>query len=126
MGKMWKLDSFLKESQRYHGIGLSTSSSLSPPTLHLIHLFSRVRVVSVTRLALKDVTFSDGTFVPAGTLLSAASWATHHDDAVYPDAHVFDPFRFARMREVQGEGTKHQFVNTSPDYISFGHGRHAW
>ena len=25
MGKMWKLDSFLKESQRFHGIGLSTS-----------------------------------------------------------------------------------------------------
>ena len=23
MGKMWKLDSFLKESQRYNGIGLS-------------------------------------------------------------------------------------------------------
>ena len=26
MGKMWKLDSFLRESQRYNGIGISTSS----------------------------------------------------------------------------------------------------
>ena len=24
MGKMWKLDSFLRESQRYNGIGIST------------------------------------------------------------------------------------------------------
>ena len=26
MGKTWKLDSFLKESQRFHGICLSTSN----------------------------------------------------------------------------------------------------
>ena len=80
----------------------------------------------MTRLALKDITFSDGTFVPAGTLLSAATWATHHDESVYPDAEVFDPFRFARMRDAAGEGTKHQFVNTSLEYIPFGHGKHAW
>ena len=30
------------------------------------------------------------------------------------------------MRENAGEGTKHQYVNTAPDYISFGHGKHAW
>ena len=24
LGKMWKLDSLLKESQRFHGIGIST------------------------------------------------------------------------------------------------------
>ena len=29
MGKMWKLDSLLKESQRVHGIGLSASTFLS-------------------------------------------------------------------------------------------------
>ena len=31
MGKMRKLDSFLKESQRFNGIGLSASPSLPPP-----------------------------------------------------------------------------------------------
>ena len=73
------------------------------------------------------MTLSDGTFLPKGTLVSAAMWATHHDEAVYPDADVFDPFRFARMRGAgEGEGTKHQFVHTSPDYIAFGHGKHAW
>ena len=77
-------------------------------------------------MVLKDVTLSDGTFIPKDTLLSAATYATHHDDAVYPDAEVLDPFRFARMREQAGEGIKHQFVNTSLEYIPFGHGKHAW
>ncbi|KAI0368837.1 cytochrome P450 [Pilatotrama ljubarskyi] len=103
MGKMWKLDSFLRESQRYNGIGLT----------------------SLTRKSLKDITLHDGTRIPKGTMVMAAADATHHDDAVYADADVFDPFRFSRMREAEGESTKHQFVNTSVDYISFGHGKHA-
>ncbi|CDO73010.1 hypothetical protein BN946_scf185007.g64 [Trametes cinnabarina] len=103
MGRMWKLDSFLRESLRYNGIGLA----------------------SLTRKALVDVTFPDGTFVPRGSIIMAAANATHHDDSVYADSEVFDPFRFSRMREADGEGTKHQFVNTSLDYIPFGHGKHA-
>ena len=86
----------------------------------------RTSIVSVQRKALKDITLADGTFIPKGTLLSAASYPTHRDDTHYAGAEEFDPFRFARMREVEGEGTKHQFVNTSTDYIPFGHGRHAW
>ena len=50
----------------------------------------------------------------------------HYDEALYEDAETFDPWRFARMRESEGESTKHQFVNTSVHYIPFGHGRHAW
>ena len=52
----------------------------------------------------------------------------HLDDAVYADAHTFDPFRFARMHEAEGdaEGTKYQYASTSPDYLAFGHGRHGW
>ncbi|KAH9897770.1 cytochrome P450 [Cubamyces lactineus] len=103
MGRMWKLDSFMKESQRYNGIGLG----------------------SLTRKALKDVTLHDGTFIPRGSIVMAASDATHHDDSNYADADVFDPFRFSRMREADGEGTKHQFVNTTLEYIAFGHGKHA-
>ncbi|KAI0828878.1 cytochrome P450 [Trametes gibbosa] len=103
MGKMWKLDSFLRESQRYNGIGLS----------------------SLGRKALKDITLHDGTVIPRGANVVAAADATHHDDSVYADADVFDPFRFSRLREQDGEATKHQFVNTSVDYISFGHGKHA-
>ena len=75
---------------------------------------------------MKDVKLSNGTFLPHGTLVSAASYPTHHDEALYPNADVFDPFRFARMRTAEGEGEKHQMVQTSVDYMAFGHGKHAW
>ena len=75
---------------------------------------------------MKDVTLNDGTTIPAGTLIVANTYSTHFDDEHYVSAAEFDPFRFARMREAEGENTKHQFVNTSIDYILFGHGKHAW
>ncbi|RDX42957.1 cytochrome P450 [Lentinus brumalis] len=103
MAKMWKLDSFLRESQRCNGVDLT----------------------SMTRKAMKDVKLNDGTFIPKGTLVVAAQDPTHRDDTNYPNANVFDGFRFSRMRERDGEGTKHQFVNTSVEYVPFGHGKHA-
>lgn len=75
---------------------------------------------------MKDFTFSDGTVLPAGTYLSIASFATHHDEAVYSHPYEFDGFRFAHIREEDGEGIKHQMVSTNVDYIAFGHGRHSW
>ena len=80
----------------------------------------------MTRKILKDITLSDGTRLPRGTLVVSASDSAHHDEANYADPDVFDGFRFARMREGDGEDTKHQFVHTSLDYMAFGHGRHAW
>ncbi|KAI5118158.1 hypothetical protein M0805_005780 [Coniferiporia weirii] len=104
MNKMRKLDSFMKESQRYNGIGM----------------------LSMQRKVLTDYTLSDGTFLPAGTLVSCNALAPHYDDANYSNARDFDGFRFANMRdEREGEGTKHQMVSTSSEYLPFGHGRHA-
>ncbi|KAH9923131.1 cytochrome P450 [Epithele typhae] len=104
IAKMWKLDSIFRESQRVNGIS----------------------VFSLTRFALKDITLADGTFIPKGTNLAASSFGTHFDDGILPGAASFDPFRWARMREAsEAEATKHQFVNTSPEYLPFGHGRHA-
>jgi cytochrome P450 len=37
----------------------------------------------------------------------------------------FDGFRFANLRAMEGKENKHQFVSTSPDSLSFGHGSHA-
>ncbi|KAF8186872.1 cytochrome P450 [Mycena galopus ATCC 62051] len=103
MGKLVKLDSFLKESFRFVPGG----------------------AVSVLREVLKDFTFSDGTTVPAGTLIGIPLLSEHHDEANYPNAGVFDPFRFSRMREQEGEGTRHQMVTPTPEFLSFGLGRHA-
>ncbi|KAI5118676.1 hypothetical protein M0805_003613 [Coniferiporia weirii] len=104
MTKMWKLDSFLKESQRLNGINM----------------------LSLNRKVLVDYTLSDGTFLPAGTFIACNADATHRDEAHYAHAAKFDGFRFAEMREGGAdEGTKHQMVATGADYLSFGHGRHA-
>ncbi|EJF59354.1 cytochrome P450 [Dichomitus squalens LYAD-421 SS1] len=103
ISKMSKLDSLLRESQRIHGISL----------------------ISVTRKAMADVTLRDGTFLPKGTCVAAATWATHYDEGNFEKAAAFDAFRFSRMREAPGQGTKHQFVHTSVEYIPFGHGAHA-
>ncbi|KIK77861.1 hypothetical protein PAXRUDRAFT_775722 [Paxillus rubicundulus Ve08.2h10] len=103
LAKMHKVDSFLKECQRLEGV---TS-------------------VSMPRKAMKDFTFSDGTVLPKGTFLATASQATQLDDEVYQNANMFDPFRFANMRDEDGEGGKHLYVSTNPQYLAFGHGKHA-
>ncbi|KAF9231271.1 cytochrome P450 [Melanogaster broomeanus] len=102
LAKMHKIDSFLKESQRMEGLGS----------------------VSMVRKTMKDLTLSDGTFLPNGTTVAIASRPTHLDNELYENAHVFDPFRFASMRDEDG-GFKHQLVSTNPEYLAFGHGRHA-
>ncbi|KAJ7717641.1 cytochrome P450 [Mycena maculata] len=103
LGKMVKLDSFMKESSRFVPGG----------------------AVGLMRQALKDFSFSDGTTVPAGTLVGISVLAEHHSEANYTNGGVFDPFRFSRMREEAGEGIKHQMVAPAPDFLTFGLGRHA-
>ncbi|PCH34175.1 cytochrome P450 [Wolfiporia cocos MD-104 SS10] len=103
IGKMRKLDSFMRESQRLSGI----------------------TALSVMRKILQDITLSNGTFLPKGTVIASAASATHHDERYYKHADEFEGFRFANMRTEESERIKHQYVSTSSEYIAFGHGRHA-
>ncbi|KAF8574245.1 cytochrome P450 [Ramaria rubella] len=103
MTQMRKLDSFLKESQRMDGIA----------------------GITLSRKALKDFTFSDGTRIPKGGFVSTVASAIHRDEALYTDPDTFNGFRFSDIREEEGEGTKNQMVATSTEYLPFGHGRHA-
>ncbi|KZT39044.1 cytochrome P450 [Sistotremastrum suecicum HHB10207 ss-3] len=104
LAKCRKLDSFVKESQRLRGAGTLT----------------------MARIALQDYTFSNGTFIPKGTVLNVISTARHADPELYGETAVdFDPFRYSVMREADGEGTKHHMVTPSIDYLPFGFGRHA-
>ncbi|KAH7021846.1 P450 monooxygenase [Ilyonectria destructans] len=57
------------------------------------------------------ITLSDGTYLAKGVHLTS------------PDK--FDGHRFLRMREQPGQENKWQFVSTSPQFLSFGHGKHA-
>ena len=74
------------------------------------------------RAAVNDFIFSDGTTIPRGTVVSAFAPSAHGNDKVYEDPLKFDGFRFSKMRE--GSAKKVGMVSSSPDHLSFGHGRH--
>ncbi|CCM00875.1 uncharacterized protein FIBRA_02921 [Fibroporia radiculosa] len=103
MGKMWKVDSFLKESSRVHG----------------------VTVFSLMRKAVRDLTLSNGTSIPAGCFVTATTTSTHMDGELYDRPEAFEPFRFSDKRAQENEKTKNHFVTTSSGFLLFGHGKHA-
>jgi hypothetical protein len=79
MAKMRKLDSFFRESQRLRSVGASTCLT-HPVNISPFEAFS----VAMSRMALEDFTFSDGTIVPKGQLVSVPGWAIHQDDVSIP------------------------------------------
>lgn len=102
LGKLRKMDSFMKESQRIHPVGL----------------------VTVQRASVKPHTFSDGLHVPANTLMMFPTYEITHDPDIYPDPEKFDAWRFHRMRET-GDTNKFHFATVSNDSTNFGAGFHA-
>ncbi|KAK7049976.1 hypothetical protein VNI00_005407 [Paramarasmius palmivorus] len=99
--RMRKLDSFLKESARLAGLGSLGSQ----------------------RKVLKDFTFSDGTTVPTGAIVSIPTTAVHSDSNNYDDPYTFNPWRFSSLPEE--DGMKQQMTNPLHEYVLFGMGRHA-
>nr|VWP01042.1 Protein transport protein sec31 [Ganoderma boninense] len=71
--RMWKLDSVLRESQRYNGFNLA----------------------SLVRIALKDVVLENGMLIPKGTILGAPAHPMHNDDAHFPNADSAARHQFA-------------------------------
>jgi len=107
LDQMHKLDSFVKESQRLRPVG----------------------ILMQTRYAVVDYTFSDGTFVPAGTTVSVPTSSVHRDPDTYADPLKFDGFRFVKMKEraaLDGHpDKKFEIVTASAEFMAFGQGRHA-
>ncbi|KIP02162.1 hypothetical protein PHLGIDRAFT_32288 [Phlebiopsis gigantea 11061_1 CR5-6] len=103
IGKMWKLDSCLRESQRLNGINTT----------------------SLLRKTKQSITLSDGTRIPKGATIATPVLATHLDAENFDSPATFDPFRYYRQKAEDNSAVKHQFVTTAADYVSFGHGRHA-
>ncbi|KAK0230008.1 cytochrome P450 [Armillaria nabsnona] len=104
MGKMSKLDSFVKEAQRLYG---------------------NVGVFGMHRMTRKDFVFSDGTVVPAGIQIVVASLSTHTDEENYEDPLEFKPWRFSEMRQQEGDGIRNYMTSLSLDFVHFGNGPSA-
>ncbi|PVG01140.1 cytochrome P450 [Serendipita vermifera] len=98
-----KLDSFLKECIR-----------VSPFTID-----------AFPRKTLVDYTFSDGLFIPAGTVIVSHSYAMQRDKSIWEDALLFNGFRFWNLREKEAASYQHRFVNTNRHLLTFGHGKHS-
>ena len=78
------------------------------------------------RIAREDYTFADGTRIPQGTSVGVNVTQAHHDPETYENPEQFDGFRFAKMRPQHWDSKKlYDIVATSPQFLSFGYGRHA-
>ena len=82
----------------------------------------------MARLALRPLKLSNGMTIPAGTLVAIPSSATHRDEVTYPNPDEFDGFRFAKLREDEGDSVtgRYQSASTSTENVAFGLGRHTW
>lgn len=78
----------------------------------------------MSRVTLKDFVFSDGTVLPKNTTTTVNIYSRHNDDNLYPDAGVFDGFRF--VRDPSSGITRPMLATPTLEYHAFGHGRSAW
>ncbi|KAK5991519.1 Cytochrome P450 monooxygenase ascG [Cladobotryum mycophilum] len=112
--KLRKLDSFMKESQRFN-----------PPIY-----------TSGTRICTSDLTLSTGHTLPKGTRICFASFAVHTDPktttyspeynpAGYTHPDEFDGLRFYNLRNMEGKETRHQFSTSNAESLVFGYGNHT-
>ncbi|EIW86892.1 cytochrome P450 [Coniophora puteana RWD-64-598 SS2] len=104
MSNLWRLDSFLKESQRVSGTS----------------------ILPVVRKTMKTMTLSNGIVIPTHTHVAIATIPIHRDEQYYENADSFQPFRFVKSWPEGDEGSlSQQLVSTSSCYMAFGHGQRA-
>ncbi|CZS93324.1 related to cytochrome P450 monooxygenase (lovA) [Rhynchosporium agropyri] len=111
--KLWKLDSFMKESQRHTPSMISTAN----------------------RITTSALTLSTGHTLPKGTRFGFPAWVVHRspntpvfNPAKNPSSKLvteFDGLRFYNYRKIPGNENKQQFVTASPESLNFGQGTHA-
>ncbi|KAF7349875.1 Cytochrome P450 [Mycena venus] len=111
LNNMHKIDSFIRESQRMNGLNCLASARM------VVHP--------------DGFRFSDGTFLPSGSIVNVPIRAIHHDSEIHPDPEVFDALRSYNMgsstsdSDPESRTSKHRLVTTEPTHLSFGHGKHA-
>ena len=101
--KLRKLDSFMRESQRFN-----------PPSLLSMH-----------RVMLQDHQFTDGTVIPRNAHVSMAVNAIQNDPEVTPKSETFDGLRYYKLRQDKSESHLHQFSTTEEKILNFGHGANS-
>jgi cytochrome P450 len=126
VAKLHHLDSAIRESSRVSGVGGTG-------------LARRVR-------AANGIVLENGVWVPKGATVGVAQGGIHFDESFYERAWEFDAFRFSRSKEeltpkgsrpedeiarekddiVKRPRRNEDLVTTSPHFLAFSHGLHAW
>lgn len=137
--QMPKLDSIMKESQRFNPLLLgelklrafraftpiARRSTFKESSCHL-GLLIRIGLVTFERIIRENLTLSNGFTIPANTTIGVPTHAITMDPNIYPNPEKFDGFRFAKLRQedpsMEGKG---QYVASNPNSMAFGYGRHA-
>ncbi|KAK1995130.1 cytochrome P450 [Colletotrichum falcatum] len=108
VGKMVKADSAARETLRLYPFGRRA-------------IFRKVMVDGFKT--------PDGYHLPKGTITSFLGQPAEMGGELLEDPLKYDPFRFSRMREDAAARDEKippvSFVTTSPEFLSFGHGKHA-
>ena len=127
---MKKLDSFLKENERYYTLGYS---KLPVPSHQ--EITNVPSIASFQRKVLKTFSLSNGQVIPAGAILELPAIGISNDEEFFPDHDKFDALRSYKLRQAKTQlekGTKQaeavanaQFVSVGPTSLTFGYGRHA-
>ncbi|KAL4767273.1 cytochrome P450 [Aspergillus nidulans var. acristatus] len=104
LSSLFKLDSFMKESQR-----------LNPPSL-----------LTYGRQAMRDVCLKGGVVLPKGSYLIIPAGMASLDGEYWEAPEEFRGFRFAELRMASKENRdKYQFATVSTRTMNFGYGREA-
>lgn len=142
--KMKLLDSFLKESQRFHPVSpvvpfsthfidqRSQSSAGKPLGIakpgfsdqsHNGTVLTQSATVALNRRTLRQVTLSNGTVLPKSATIMVAG--RYFDSSIYKDPTTFCATRFLQSENTSGANAgSFQHVSTSPHHLGFGLGRH--
>ncbi|KAK4112271.1 cytochrome P450 [Canariomyces notabilis] len=129
--KLRKLDSFMKESQRFNPPIYSKFSDIQRT-----HGSTNVNSASGTRICTSDLALSTGHVLPKGTRICFPSYAVHTDPKTttyspeynppgYTHPEQFDGLRFYKLRNMPGKEQRHQFATAGPESLVFGWGNHT-
>tara|TARA_R110002003_G_scaffold1993_7_gene23832 strand:- start:2399 stop:3178 length:780 start_codon:yes stop_codon:yes gene_type:complete len=113
MSRLRLMDSVMRESNRLHPSTLSRFPIPYPS--HSPYANWLCTTVVMNRVADRPQTFHDGLHIPKGATITLLNTG-HVNEELYPNVEKFDGHRFLDEK---------QFVSTEPDYLPFGHGKHA-
>ncbi|PYI01888.1 cytochrome P450, partial [Aspergillus sclerotiicarbonarius CBS 121057] len=103
VAKLAKLDSFIREAQR----------------------FNKFMLVGTIRKVTKPLKIATGQVLPPGTMCGLDTHFIHFDQSPLENPTEFDGLRYHKLRSIPGNEQKFQAVTSGADHLVFGYGQQA-